>query len=236
MSETLNQVRRSLAMRGVVGTLHLCAVNVLGKFSSAARRVEAQRQEADAAFDREWGVDTGGIIRPDKAEVQSENWCYGIRYQAVDPTALIETLRNLSVKHEDFTFVDYGSGKGRALIIAASFPFRRIIGVEYCADLNRVARENLSRMPAHAQRCSNIEIVHADATLLPVPDGPLVLYFFNPFARPVMERVVENVAASYRANPRRMVVIYFTPYEAELWAKTGIFKKLQDAPAIFDTQ
>jgi hypothetical protein len=36
-------------------------------------------------------------------------------------------------------------------------------------------------------------------------------------------------------NPRRIIVIYFTPYEADLWKATGLFKRIEDTPAIFDT-
>jgi hypothetical protein len=235
MRKTINRFRRSLAMRGIRGTFAMCAVSMMDTFSPAAWRAETERQDADVAFDQQWNVDTAGIFRPDETGVHGDNWCYGIRYQAVDATELSGTLKNISISYEEFTFVDFGSGKGRALIVAAGFPFKTIIGVEYCDELNTVARENLSRLPAPAQRCPRIEIVHSDATHFTVPHGPLVLYFFNPFGRPVMEQVAQNVADSFRANRRRMVVLYFTPYEADLWALTGIFKRLQDSPAIFDT-
>jgi hypothetical protein len=235
MRATINKLRRSVALRGITGTIAMCAVGVISVIHPTARRVELMRREADAAFDRELGVETGGVFRPEPDDVRGKNWRYGIRYQAVDPKALSETLRGLPIKHSDFTFVDFGSGKGRAVLIAADFPFQKVIGVEYCKKLNHTAQQNLSRRPLKDSGCNQIELVHGDATEFALPDDPLVLFFFNPFGRPVMKRVAENVTVSFQKNPRRMIVVYFTPYEAALWQQTGIFKKLRESPAIFDT-
>ena len=49
------------------------------------------------------------------------------------------------------------------------------------------------------QRCDRIVIAEADAAEYRVPDGPLVLFFYNPFGLPVMEKVAANVANSFRA-------------------------------------
>lgn len=213
----------------------MCAVEMFGCFDSEARRLESARQESDVAFDSEWNVDTGGIYRPKEEDVCSENWAHGVRYQAVDPAALTQTLKGLNIAPEQFTFVDFGSGKGRAVMIAAGFGFGKVIGIEYCADLNRIAAENLKQHPQIARRVQDIELVTADATQVALPGGPLVLYLFNPFSRAVMSQVVANVTASFREKPRRMVVIYFTPYDADLWAAAGFLKRRGSDPAIFDS-
>jgi SAM-dependent methyltransferase len=144
-------------------------------------------------------------------------------------------LNAVSIPHEQFIFIDFGSGKGRTLLLAARFPFRKVIGVEYCAQLNEVARRNVRKFPVSARQCQEIEIVEADATEFPIPDEPLVLFLNNPFAEPVMARVVNNMAVSFRRRPRRILVIYFWPYLARLWKETGFLKRLQASPAIFDT-
>lgn len=234
MRSTIDKIRRSLAIRGFMGTAAMCAVNLVSTFDLEARRVETERQESDATFDEEWNVDTGGIYRPKESEVSGENWAHGVRYQAVDATVLRATLKGLAINFSDFTFVDFGSGKGRALLIASEFGFKRIIGIEYCADLNRIAAENLRRHFKAARRDS-IELITSDAATVALPEDPLVLYLFNPFSRAVMSRVVQNATDSFRQNPRRIVVVYFTPYDADLWEATGFLKRLKDSPALFDT-
>ena len=78
-------------------------------------------------------------------------------------------------------------------------------------------------------------MITADATEVALPGDPLVIYLFNPFSRAVMSRVVNNVADSFRENPRRMVVAYFTPYDADLWEGAGFLRRLKATPAVFDT-
>jgi SAM-dependent methyltransferase len=235
MRSTINRIRRSLAIRGVMGTAAMCAVNLVSAFDWEARRIETERQESDSAFDEHWNVDTGGLYRPEEDEVCGENWAHGVRYQAVNAREMREALTELGICYREFTFLDFGSGKGRGLLVAAEFAFKRIIGIEYCEDLNRIAAENLKRHPNAMGRQEAIELITSDATGVALPGGPLVMFLFNPFSRMVMSRVVQNVTDSFREQPRRMVVIYFTPYDADLWEETEFLKRRSSSPAIFDT-
>lgn len=222
-------------MRGVAGTAQMAWICFMAHLLPGYRRVEAARKAADAAFDAQYGCDTGGVFRPPPEAVQGENWSFGISYQAVDPQSFTNALLQLKIAYEDFTFVDFGSGKGRALLLAAKFPFKRLMGVEYCEELNQIARENVEKVSGSRRVSGPIEIVSGDATTFPIPPGPLVFYMFNPFGEPVMQQVVQNVIRSHQADPRRMLVIYFTPYFAHLWEGTGFLNRLSDSPAIFDS-
>jgi hypothetical protein len=213
----------------------MCWVRVMEKIHPRARRREMERCKQDAIFDTQYRVDTGGVVRPKPESVVGSNWDMGVSYQAVDANCFTSTLQSLAIEHSHFTFMDLGSGKGRALLLASTFPFRRVIGVEYCEELNEIARQNVVNYPASARRCSDIAIITADATTFAIPAGPLVLFFFNPFGERVMAKVVENVIASYQKFPRQIILIYDTPYFVEVWKQTGIFKTLQEAPAILDT-
>jgi hypothetical protein len=235
MESLLGCFKRSLAQRGIVNTIRLVWAMSLAKVRPAARRREAARRAADAAFDRHYGVDTGGNIRPAPESVRGGNWIFGVSYQAVDAASFMDAVNRVPIRHSEFTFIDFGAGKGRALLLAAGFLFKRIIGVEYCEELAEVARQNIRRFPTAARRCGPIEVVNADAAEFPIPTGPLVLFFFNPFGEPVMAKVVQNVVTSFRAHQRRVLVVYFTPYFDALWERTGLFRRLQASPAVFDT-
>jgi predicted RNA methylase len=75
------------------------------------------------------------------------------------------------------TFVDLVSGKGRALIVAAFYPFARIIGVEYSPQLTAIWRQNLQKLGV-ADKC---EVISADAADYQFPDGTLLVFLYNPF-------------------------------------------------------
>jgi SAM-dependent methyltransferase len=115
-------------------------------------------------------------------------------------------LASLPIQPEEFTFVDFGAGKGRALLLAAERPFRRVVGVEFSAQLAEIARHNLERYIGPLQ-CSDVDVVVADAVDFELPDGPVVAFFFNPFGESVMRVVAGNLARSVARSPRPVWVI-----------------------------
>ena len=50
-----------------------------------------------------------------------------------------------------------------------------------------------------------------DASEFEFPNENLVIYLFNPFGAPVMEKVLDNLAASLRRNPRHIIVAMLFP-------------------------
>jgi hypothetical protein len=141
-------------------------------------------------------------------DVTSPNYVHGVYYQASKADDLRSVLQSMPISHEDFAFVDFGSGKGMALLVASFFPFRRIIGVEFAADLHRTAQANIAAFRADGIRCRDIQSVHADAAEWPIPDEPLLCYFYEPFEAPVLARTIANLKASWKRHLRPMVLVY----------------------------
>ena len=77
-----------------------------------------------------------------------------------------------------------------------------------------------------------------DAAEYCLPEEPLVLYFFNPFRGPVLSQVMDNIAASFKKKPRRIVIIYFHPVYAHLWDSIGFLTRIRSTPevCIYDTR
>ena len=84
-------------------------------------------------------------------------------YQPTEPALFHEILDTLqqqtNLNFADFTFLDLGSGKGRTLLMAADYPFRRVVGVELLPTLHQTAQENLRLYKSDAQKCFAIEAV-----------------------------------------------------------------------------
>jgi len=115
---------------------------------------------------------------------------------------------------KDFTFIDLGSGKGRVLLMAADYPFKRIIGVEFMPELHRAAQENIAGYSSDRQRCRLIESVCMDARDFQFPPEPLVAYLFNPFSEATFVAVLENLRQSVEQSPRPVYIAYrFTEFE-----------------------
>ena len=128
----------------------------------------------------------------------------GSPYFASEPWLFEEMMRALPIDFREFSFIDLGSGKGRALLMASEYPFQKIIGVEFLPGLNRVAQQNIARYP-------QIASLEMDARDFEFPSSPLVVYLFNPFPEPVFASVLANLEDSWLENPRPVYVAYRSP-------------------------
>ena len=170
------------------------------------RRALAQR---DARYDAANGVDTTSFLNLKKLSIASLNRRYGVPHIATPPEEFSRAMAALPVRHEDYAFIDLGSGKGRALLLAAAFPFRRLIGVEFAQELHEIARENLNGR-------SSVELYCMDATEYGFPDGPLIVFLYNPFGPEVMAKVAQRLSG----RPSTYVV-YINPFHVDSWLKAG---------------
>jgi len=139
--------------------------------------------------------------------VNSRNWIYGVDYQPTPVNLIRETIAALPINPAEFTFIDFGSGKGRALFVASEFAFARIIGVEYAPELHETACRNLRSYRGKTQKCKRIEAICQDMTTFHFPEGPLVLFFYNPAS----ESVMRTMAAKVAALSRTCWVVYVNP-------------------------
>jgi len=138
-------------------------------------------------------------------------------YFATEPWLFEQIVEVIPADLSRFTFVDLGSGKGRVLLMASDYPFKRIIGVEFIPELHRAAEENIARYASQRQQCRQIQSVCMDARDFNFPDGPLIVYLFNPFSEATFLTVLENLRKSIEHTPRPVYIAYrFTEHESLL--------------------
>lgn len=118
---------------------------------------------------------------------------------------LEKVLRDLKITPLD-AIVDFGSGKGGALITFSRFPFAKITGVELSPVLVAIAEDNLKKL-----NISNITMKVSDAADFTDLDEYNYFYFFSPFPCSVMSAVMQNISSSLIMSPRKAVIIYFNP-------------------------
>jgi len=132
-------------------------------------------------------------------------------YQPTDATIFHEMMSKLEIDFSEFVFIDIGSGKGRVLLMAADYPFRRVVGIELLPELHRIAQENISKYKSESQKCFTIESVCEDACNCEFLAEPLVLYLFNPLPESGLVTFLQIVERSVRENPRPVVLLYHNP-------------------------
>ena len=147
-------------------------------------------------------------------------------YQATDPDLFREMMARLPDDLTSFVFIDIGSGKGRALLMASDYPFKKILGVELLPDLNRVALQNIRDYKSATQQCGSIDSVCADARVFEFPPDPLVVYLFNPLPEDGLVALMHHLSESIVRNPREVWVLYHNPILERVLESLPTFQKV----------
>jgi SAM-dependent methyltransferase len=217
------RLRKSLAQRGAFGT----ATALLKRgVRPAAKSVDSPKKYAAVhPFDEQFGVETSGLLFAEDLLTGNRRDLYNAGYFGVAPSAFRQILERLQLDFERYTFIDLGSGKGRALLLASEYPFRAIDGVELSPMLHSIAVANIASYRG-AQRCRDLRAVQGDATDFTFPAGPLVVYLWNPFEAEVFTRVLANLEAALAQEPRETFIVYVQPDLESLLQASPCWRKV----------
>jgi len=225
MRSIKRKIGRAWAANGGRGVVRLAAAKTVNMVQSCSPpRIRGRWR--DARFDRRLGVSTRKIVSLNSLHIDSENWNEGFRYQATSPDTFHSMMQSLSIRHEDFDFVDIGSGKGRALFLAAEYPFRAITGIEFSRQLHDICTKNISAFRAKTGRGSEIRAVCMDALEFPLPERPTVVYLYNPFSAQLFGKFLRRVSESLVARPRDLYIVYYNPVGARHADHSELFEQL----------
>ena len=211
----------SVAKRGLSATVGTFLSEIWG-FLQDSTPEQQRRRYGDVEYDWDHRVDTTG------ATVHWRDRLLGIfhsPYQPTEPALFHEMLRALAIDFTEFIFIDLGSGKGRTLLMAAEYPFRRIVGVELLPELSRIAYDNLQKYTSETQKCFSLESVCDDARKFEFPAEATVLYLFNPLLETGLSIVLDNLEQSLRKHPRKVFVLYHNPLLEHVLAMCGSLRK-----------
>jgi len=214
--------KQNTARQGSLITLRVLFSEVWG-FLRDSTPEQRRRRYGDMEYDWDHGVDTTS------ATVGWRDRLLGVfhsPYQPTEPALFHEMLASLPVHYADFTFIDLGSGKGRTLMMASDYPFRKIVGVELLPELHRIAQANLRKYSSPNQKCFALESIRADAQAFQFPDAPFVLYLFNPLPEAGLGTVIANLEQSLREHPRPAFVLYHNPLLEHVLNHGSFLKKI----------
>jgi Histone methylation protein DOT1 len=173
------------------------------------------------AMEVRYGVRTEGDVDLEELGVAGE---HRLGYEGSHWVGVRRALRRLAVTPDD-VFADFGSGKGPAVLVAATFPFRRVLGIEISADLTTAARANFERSRLQP-RAGAVEFVTADVLEYEVPDDLTVVYLYNPFTGLVFARFIERLLRSLERRPRPLRLLYNYPFEHRYVIAGGRFRPI----------
>jgi SAM-dependent methyltransferase len=187
-------------------------------------------------YERRFGLDTDFYVAPAELDVAKPIRQHAVAYTPSSYLALHEAFVSGRIDCRGRVLVDYGCGMGRALLVAATLPFKKIIGVEVSPRLADQARTNLSRYAASATGpMPEWEVVTADARDFEPPPDATIFYFYDPFDAAVFREVVARIGASLDAHPRACTLIYLDSHHRQLLLNAGwrCLHQPRHGPAIF---
>lgn len=199
-----------------------------------AYSTDAEARNSDSGFDARFGTDTTRELTPGEAALPPERRVGATMYLPSmdgDLDAMFDALGWPVARLRETTFVDLGSGKGRAVFLAAMRPLRAAIGVELSPVLHGIAERNLEVMTASRALLAPVKLELGDATAFAVPRGPLIVYLYHPFRESIAAKVIDRVVASVAGAPRPVAILYAHPtlqrcLDEDVFARGGLFRRV----------
>jgi len=198
-------------------------------------------------FDQTHGVDTSGLLPAAHLLTGHPNDEHVTAYYGVAPSilrALIDRWRETVPPRpiSSYTFVDIGAGKGRGLLVASQYRFKRIVGVELNPALAALARQNAAQWTrAHAADptappLAPIAVLEQDALDLTLPATATLLFLFHPFEAPVLRQLLDRIAAQLDAQPRPLDLLYVNAECADVLERHPRFQRLFRGPVAMSAE
>jgi hypothetical protein len=184
----------------------------------------------NALFDRRHGVQSDRWVALKDLNVVGENKQHGQNCQPIKPLAFKAAMTAFAIPH-DGVFVDFGSGSGRALMMAILSGFDRVVGVEFAGEICALAEQNLQAFRARTGRAFSAEILNLDAAAYAIDDDDRVFFLYNPFGPPVLEKVAANIRRSHEAAPRPIHLVYGRPLHREVLDSDPFWQAVNETDA-----
>jgi hypothetical protein len=163
-------------------------------------------------FDEIHGVDTSGLIAAGNLITGHPNDAHVTAYYGIAPSilrTLIGLWRATNPSHplDHYTFLDFGAGKGRAMLVASELPFHQVIGIELNPTLADIAQSNLDHwLATHAADTTApplapIRLYEQDALTFDLPRTPALAFLFHPFEAPILKLLLRRIETRFAKIP-----------------------------------
>ena len=184
----------------------LKAIGNLGKYLNWRYQTHLEFQ-----FDRKNNIDTLQTNSSYFDIAQSENTKFAVPYEPIQQDIFKDIITKVHIDYCRYSFIDLGSGKGRALLFASDYQFKNIIGVEFSEELHNIAERNISNFITKNQKNNAFELKCMDVIDYEFPLTNIVVFLYNPFFGEVMETVVNKITNFLTNNEYDLIILYRNP-------------------------
>lgn len=154
--------------------------HAVAKLVREGRRLLLNPIAPQDSFDLLYGTDTGGLLGVGSLDIPDHQMEHAVQYRAISDDEFTRVIKELPISANELTFLDLGSGKGRALLLASRLPFRRIVGVELSRMLHNIALRNIKTFRDEAQQAPGYPINPCECFNVPDPAGAFTVFLVSP--------------------------------------------------------
>ena len=184
---------------------------------------------SDYLFDFRYGTDTRIFARLNNLTIKGENKEKSNNYEPTKVYPLRKMFKIIKpMLDTQKVLVDFGSGKGRVLLIASEFGFKKVRGVEFARELCIAAENNCALYKAKSKIKTEFEIIETDAATYKIQNDESVFFMFNPFNEKIINVVLENISRSILVHPRKVLIIYHNPLLARFIDSKNTFSRVKE--------
>jgi SAM-dependent methyltransferase len=175
-------------------------------------------------FDKQFGIETSGIVSAEEIHPDEHLASLISPYIGSQPSIVRKGLSALG-SYEGYTFIDYGCGKGRVVVVAGEFPFQEVVGVELSAALAATARANAAKVARQFPDRPRINIVEANVIDFPLPPRMMACFNYHAFGPEIVAGIIKKFEAGLASHIPHMFFIYYNPVHFELFDASPAFRR-----------
>ena len=170
--------------------------------------------------EKKYKIDTVRIDNLQHQKIRSSNLKHASIYQGTNYFIIEKAFQFLKSENANHEIADFGCGKGRVLVVAAFYNFKKITGIDFAESLCREAELNIEKIkPLFPE--TNFQIIYDDAVNYKIENETNVFFFFNPFDEVMMLQIVKNILSSLKKKSRKIYIVYINPLHKEIFLSAG---------------
>jgi 2-polyprenyl-3-methyl-5-hydroxy-6-metoxy-1,4-benzoquinol methylase len=169
---------------------------------------------------RKYNIDTIELNRLNKLTIHGDNLIHASIYQGANYFLIEKAFGYLRSMNANHSIVDFGSGKGRVLVVAAHYGFRNITGIDFAKALCISAEQNINQIQS-LYPSTQFTVICDDVINYKIKGDENVFFFFNPFDEVVMLQVIKKILKSLKEKSRQIFIVYINPLHKESFLSAG---------------
>ena len=170
--------------------------------------------------EKKYNINTTSFSDLSRFKITGNQLTHATEYMPVNYFTIEHLFTHLPKQARQGSLLDIGCGKGRAMCVAASFGFQKVIGIDFAKEMIDAAEKNLA-LTKSTYPSLDYQLLWADISTLEIGKEVQTVFLFNPFDEILLKTVVQKIETSLKSYPRELYVLYASPRHEDVFFAAG---------------